>query len=102
LLDYRQHGQNLVGANRGVKAQWVRLRKLLAGDFREWNSRHLAALETIRSMLTPENCATLDEFRRIHHGGLFQRLRAYQRAGLYRQTLLGSAGLLYAASLGRI
>jgi glycosyltransferase involved in cell wall biosynthesis len=102
LLDYRQHGLNLVGANRGLKAQWVRMRKLLAGDFREWNTKHLNALRPLYHWLDPVNQAVLNEFYRIHHGGFFQRLQGYRSAGLYRQTLVGNIGLICGSLLGRI
>ncbi len=37
FVRYRQHGNNAVGSNLGWRARMLRLRRLLRGDFREWN-----------------------------------------------------------------
>lgn len=95
-LYYRQHGENEIGANDGLKARWVRLKLLLTGRFRIWNTTNLAALDLVKPYLTPENSALVGLFEGIHHGRLPRRLADLSKAQLYRQTK-PSTVLLWAA-----
>ena len=92
-LKYRQHGANLVGSNCGWAARLVRIRQLLSGRFRSWNDVNLKALSVHRNLLTPENQSILDHFMLARHSSLIKRLILCRRAGIYRQTLLGTVGL---------
>jgi glycosyltransferase involved in cell wall biosynthesis len=102
-LWYRQHGQNLVGANSGARARMARLGALLAGRFVEWNDCNLAALGAAEHLLTDQARASLRDFREARRSGLaFQRLYLARRAGLHRQTAAGNLGLLLGLLLGRV
>jgi glycosyltransferase involved in cell wall biosynthesis len=94
---YRQHGNNLVGRNTGLRARLVRLRMLWQGRFRKWHDVNLQALQRLRGRLTPENRRILDTFAAAREGPLPSRLRSLLRSGVYRQTLPGNAGLVLAA-----
>jgi len=102
LLLYRQHGGNLIGANHGLAAKYRRLKLLLNGRFRRWNSINIKALTASAQRLTPQNRQILADFEQLHHSGMVQRLRLLKRIGLYRQGLSGSLSLWLAAVLGRI
>lgn len=99
---YRQHLHNLYGSNVSLSAMARRIRKLLAGDFRDWNARNLAALRARRALLHQDNQRLLDLFDASRSGSVTQRLFTLLRAGLYRQTLLGQLGLLFAAAARRL
>lgn len=99
---YRQHLHNLYGSNVSYSAMLRRVRKLLAGDFRDWNARNLAALRACRALLHRDNQQLLDLFDASRSGSVAQRLFWLLRAGLYRQTLLGQLGLLFAAAARRL
>jgi len=101
-VQYRQHAKNQVGTNRGFAARFTRARLLLGGDFKEWNTRNLAALQTVREQLTPENQNSLDTFAAVRSDSLFTRLAALRRSGVYRQTLGGNLGLFVAACGGKL
>jgi len=101
-VDYRQHTNNLMGSNASIRDRWVRLRKLFAGTFREWNAANLAAIAPIRSRLTPECQETLLRFEQARDASLFKRLWLIRRARLYRQTFQGNVGLLLATLLRRL
>ncbi|MCL2871608.1 MAG: glycosyltransferase [Betaproteobacteria bacterium] len=96
-VQYRQHAKNQMGANLGFAARFTRARLLLGGDFKAWNTRNLAALQNVRAQLTPENQNTLDAFAAVRSSGLFTRLAALRRSGVYRQTFSGNLGLFVAA-----
>jgi hypothetical protein len=99
---YRQHDSNLVGINSGWTAGMVRFRMLFHGRFQNWNDINLAALQTIRIHLTPENKLALDEFSKARCSGLLTRLTGLKRSGIHRQTLLGNIGLIAAGILNKI
>ena len=48
---YRQHGNNVIGANSSAAARWARLGQLLQGRFRRWNAHNLRGLEVCRELL---------------------------------------------------
>lgn len=95
-IRYRQHGDNLVGANSSWRARAVRSQYLLKGRFRDWNEQNLAALQRMRAQMTDSSIETLDRFERARKQGLPGRLLGMIKAGVYRQTLLGNLGLIVA------
>ena len=99
---YRQHRDNLIGTNGTWSARLQRARMLLRGRFRRWSQINLAALEAMRAHLTAENRRRLDDFSKARHGGLFARLTALRRSGVYRQTRLGNLGLVAAVILKKL
>lgn len=99
---YRQHGSNLIGANRGWRAKYIRLRMLFNGRFRAWNTINIKALLASAHRLTPQNRALLQRFAQERNGSLWQRLRLLRSTGLYRQGLQGTLSLYVAALLRRI
>ncbi len=101
-LDYRQHGSNLIGANSGFTDRLVRIRKMFAGTFRDWNRQNLYLLSNYTNYLTHESRTTLERFERARASSLLKRIYLLKQAGVYRQTYLGSLGLVLAATIGRI
>ena len=100
-LDYRQHTGNLMGRNRGWRAQWARARKLLQGEYGRWVVDNLDALHTrARDVLTPENVRLLDAARQLQSPSLRARWQGWRQSGAYRQTALGQLGLLFAVLSG--
>lgn len=102
LLLYRQHGGNLIGANRGLQARAKRLLMLISGRFRLWNTINIGALKASAHRLTPENRTVLEMFAQDRNGPLWQRVSMIYRAGLYRQGLPDSLSLYFAAMLRRV
>ena len=102
LLLYRQHGGNLIGSNRGIRAKLRRLDKLLRGRLWFWNTVNLRALSASAHRFTPENREILEHFRVGRRGSLWQRLRMLQRTGVHRHGLEGWVSLYVAAVLGRL
>lgn len=99
---YRQHADNLVGANRGWRSRFDRVRQLFRGHFRTWSDQQVAALENFESRLTSDNRKLLKLFATSRQRGLLLRLAGFVRCGIYRQTLLGNLGLFAAAIFKKI
>lgn len=101
-IQYRQHGNNLVGMNTGLKAKIRRIKMLYDGRYQKWNSSNLKALESIKPLITDANISTMDRFTRARSSWIFPRLVGLHRAGVYRQTTFGNLSLLAAAILGKV
>jgi glycosyltransferase involved in cell wall biosynthesis len=102
-VKYRQHEDNLVGANLSFRARARRVRMLFDGQWQEWNSTHLKEIERLLPVVTDENRKVLKSFVQIREAdGLLQRCWHLWKSGVYRQTLAGEIGLLFAAILGKI
>lgn len=102
LVDYRQHGTNLIGSNSSFRDRLVRIGKVFEGTFREWNESNLLALSKLKGHLTPENLRVLEQFQECRQSSLFRRLKLINSCGLYRQTASEQLGLFIATILKRI
>ena len=101
-LAYRQHKTNEIGSNAGLSATIWRLAKFLRGEWTNWNDRNTSALARCGFLLTPENRAILATFDILRRSSLFERLHAWRRIGLFRQTIVGQLGLLFAIIFRKI
>lgn len=101
-LRYRQHDNNLMGSNLSLTARWHRASLLWRGDFYDWNTANIAALQRVQDQLDPVSRQILDAFSQGRNRSLLPRLWWFAHSGLYRQTLLGNLGLLVAALFGKL
>jgi hypothetical protein len=102
-LKYRQHLDNLIGSNLGWRARLVRIRMMLSGRFRDWNTMNVAALQRVPAhLIKPQNSVVLQLFAKARTASLLKRLYYLKQSGVYRQTLLDNIGLLAATVLKRI
>ena len=101
-ISYRQHGENLVGANKSWTARWSRMAQLLRGRMRSWNAMHLRAIEKVRDLFTTENQRLVDDFQRIYSRSLFERLQILRKSGFHRQTTIDQLGLFAATILRKV
>ncbi len=102
MLDYRQHGNNLIGVNSGWCARLGRISLLFKGRFKTWNNSNFIALESIKHRLTDKNKQVLTDLNQARQCGLLSRMIKLQRIGIYRQTFLGNIGLTAAAFFNKI
>ena len=103
---YRQHDNNVIGANKGVKAKLLRFKKILSNEFRAWADNNIKALSPLFSQMTAENQVVYIGFKHLHEMQgwyyCFHRLVLFQKLGLYRQRKLEHLGFMLAAFLGKI
>jgi glycosyltransferase involved in cell wall biosynthesis len=100
LVRYRQHAENLVGANTSWKARFERLKLLLDGQFARWNELTLDGLDRNRDLLTPDAIEVMELFSRARTGNLFKAMADLRRSGVYRQTTKGTLALWAALACG--
>ena len=84
---YRQHGANVVGAQRALLGRGIAALRRGPQAFLRLLRSHLDALAAAESLLTPEAAAKVALLRKASAAGPLHRLRALRRAGVYRQTL---------------
>jgi hypothetical protein len=101
-LKYRQHANNLVGANTSWRACFLRIRGLSQGRFRTWNDINLKALSEHSHLLTRDNRKILSDFIEARQSSLIKRLFLFKRSGIYRQTLFDNLGLLLGVFLNEV
>lgn len=101
-LKYRQHSENLVGANNGWAARFIRIWGMLNGNFHNWNDINLEALSKNKGLLTPNNRECLDDFITARQSGLLKRLFLLRCSGVYRQTLFGNFGLVLSSIINKV
>ena len=101
-LKYRQHEDNLIGANNTTRASLSRLKAMMQGTFADWNSRNIATLRACDAFLTPKNRSLLERFARGRSQNPWGRVQTIRTSGIYRQTTRGHTALLMAALLGKI
>ena len=101
-VQYRMHGENVIGTNTGLRNRIRRLYMLSRGRFARWSEMHVAALAPFRSHMTPENRALFDLFRASRRRGFFGRQIGFLHSGVYRQTLLDNVGLIVAVLVRKI
>lgn len=101
-IDYRQHGNNQIGGNVGLRAQLYRFVQMLQGRFKQWNTININALLTIKHRFTEHNSQVLMQFIEAKEQRLLARLVKCKQLGLYRQTCTGNMGLIAAVFLKKI
>ena len=101
-LQYRQHANNLIGANHDLGAPLRSIQRLMAGRFRKWNSQNIAGLHKLQHQLPAKNQAVLQIFAKARDASFFARLQGIYQSGVYRQTVSGNLGLILATLAKRI
>ncbi|MET4277726.1 MULTISPECIES: glycosyltransferase family 2 protein [unclassified Bradyrhizobium] len=101
-LRYRQHVENLVGANIGLRARLVRSFAFLGGRFAMWNEVNLNVLGSMRSLLTPHNALVLARYTQARLAASPKRLWLLWKSGVYRQSFLENLALFVGALFGRL
>lgn len=99
---YRQHGQNTVGAHRGVRATLDRLATLASARYGHWMRANAEALASCDLPLTPDNAAILRDFRAALAAPKFRRAAWFNRLGIRRQTGFGTFCIYAATAMGWI
>ena len=99
---YRQHSGSLIGANNGFIAKLRRLRMLLKGVYREYNTKHLDTFNKMNISSTKANIKLIDDFFVKRDRAILERLRMIHDLGLYRKALEGQVALYLGAILRKL
>jgi glycosyltransferase involved in cell wall biosynthesis len=102
-LLYRQHGNNVIGANNGFTAQIKRLKPLFNGRFKLWTDANLAAVGDLNTLPTHDSLLLYRQFEKLRQmPAPWNRLNAWRRLNIRRQTpsstLTLAVGLIFGLS----
>ncbi len=101
-ISYRQHNRSLIGANTGFLAKLKRLRMLINGTYRIYNSKHLEVFNEIKCTGIQSNIELIDKFFILRDKSLKERWNMIHDLGLYRQTWDGHIALYVGAFLHKL
>jgi hypothetical protein len=99
---YRQHSRSLIGANTGFIAKLRRLRMLLGGTYRRYNTMHLEAFNKLSIETVKTNIDLIDQFLIMRDKPLLVRWQMIHKLRLYRQTWDGHLALYLGAILRKL
>lgn len=102
VLYYRQHSNNMIGTNIGVRARCRRLAFLLSHEYGHWIRDNARALIACGDCLLPENRQCLHQFLQAEGRGGIGRMRLMRQLGIHRQNGLETLVLMCAAALNYI
>jgi len=100
-VNYRQHSENIVGANNHWRARINRIRGLIDGTFRAWNTSNIVAIKSLGSTLDEESQLVIEHVYLLRSSGFLIRIKELMKLKLYRQTWLGNIGLVVAIIIRR-
>ena len=83
---YRQHSNSLIGSNTTMIGKLKRLRMLIRGVYRDYNSIHLDNLNQMHTHLSRAQTKFINEFSIKRDKAISERFRMIEDLGLYRQT----------------
>ena len=101
-IDYRQHENNLIGANANISAKIVRLRMLMHNEFKFYNDVNEHNLQKLTDLFTKENCRIFNLFILMRKSNFLMRVRLFFKLRIYRQTFWGNCGLILAILSNKI
>lgn len=99
---YRQHKDNLVGANSSISAKLNRLSQLFSGRFKGWIQRNQTCLKNIEARMTSDFVKTAHSLATLHNLSLIQRVSTFKQIGVRRQSPGGTCALLAAVVLNQV
>jgi glycosyltransferase involved in cell wall biosynthesis len=99
---YRQHYNNVIGNSMGLTKRVRNFFQAYGGRAATWNNINFDILERVRSYLTPESVATLQDFKAIRNSSILARLRLMKSSGVYHQQAIGCCTTLAYVLLNKL
>jgi glycosyltransferase involved in cell wall biosynthesis len=96
-LLYRQHNNNIVGANTGWKTRALRISALLKGQHKQWANHTEASLAEAAHHFSHQSKNQYMAFKQLRRATTpLKQWELLFQARLYRQTLVGQFSLIFA------
>ena len=87
FINYRQHGNNLLGANTGFVSRIKRFVRLMRGEYRRVNHVNIKILQSKMHLLSLENQYCLQYYLLASNANrYFTKSKYFRLSGVYRQT----------------
>ena len=99
---YRQHENALVGGNTSLYSKCKRIFNVMNSQFKGWCTQNIQCFLIARPYFTAENNQLVDELINIRKSNLYKRTLRIIKTGIYRQTTLGTLGIIVAVIFNRL
>lgn len=99
---YRQHKDNLVGANLNLTSRFKRLQKLFSGRFAGRIQQNHLCIKKLEPNMTIESIHRAERLAAIHQVWLYKRLIYFIQSGARRQSVTGNIALLATVVLNQV
>ena len=87
FINYRQHGNNLLGANTGFVSHIKRFTRLMRGEYKRVNHVNIRILQSKMRLLSLENQYSLQYYLLASNANRhFTKSKYFRLSGVYRQT----------------
>lgn len=100
VLDYRQHGGNVIGQRGSARARASRMNALLRGTLQDWIAQNLQALAQANALPLTREAETL--LQNWPGGRALQRIGLMRAFDIHRQSRHETVLLYLSAAMGRI
>lgn len=101
-LYYRQHAENVIGANVTLSGKMSRIKRMMSGVFRGWNEKNIAVLRIFLDHFDCESKKMLLDFIQLRELRGIRRVMAFCRLGIKRQNKLDDVALLFAVIMNKL
>ena len=99
-LLYRQHGDNVIGANDGLKAQIARIQPLFKGRFKQWSDINASAVQDIQDLVSQLPQQIFKDFLKMRSESCcLNRFHIFIKSTIRRQYFLSNITLALAVVL---
>ena len=96
-LLYRQHQNNVIGTNNGLRSQLNRLQPLFSGRYKNWADLTERTIQDIKDELPQRSLDIFYKFQALRRSPSFLvRLRTYKNSEVRRQRIISNASLIFA------
>ena len=87
FINYRQHGNNLLGANTGLVSRIRRFARLMRGEYKRVNHVNIKILQSKMHLLSLENQHSLQYYLLASNANwYFTKSKYFRLSGVYRQS----------------
>jgi len=83
-LFYRQHENNLVGSNLGIRSKLLRLKKIYRGELKQWNTLNKKFIFLYKEYIDYSDWILIENYYSNNGNNLF----SFLKSRVYRQSLL--------------
>lgn len=99
---YRQHESALIGGNTSLRSKFKRIFNVMNSQFKGWCTQNIQCFLIARPYFTAESNQLVDQLIEIRKSNLFKRTLGMIKTGIYRQTTMGTLGIIVAVMFNRL
>ena len=100
-LLYRQHRENLIGANNDFRSEMKRILPILSGRYRRWLNTNEKSIQDIHIELTENSKSIFSNFQMMRNSSSFiTRLNIFFTSNIRRQSFTSNVSFVFSLIIG--